>query len=174
MKKIILIFIITLTTFSLWGCSKNQLSKSDLFNKKQECAKFIDNEKNWLYDFTAMDYNHRWNYVNKYGEIWIERGKSEVLEIFYSKKINSCVSIIKIAYNIDMWWSFRYIIRDILNNTNIWDYFNWDYYNALVDENWDGKYDLGESINYPRECNKESEANHCKEYNKKIKELKWE
>jgi hypothetical protein len=59
MKKIILIFIITLTTFSLWGCSKNQLSKSDLFNKKQECAKFIDNEKNWLYDFTAMDYNHR-------------------------------------------------------------------------------------------------------------------
>jgi len=188
MKKILLLlpFLLLISSCSIdWNDDKdkkikelnndivnlNKKAEENTFNKKLECAKLINKEKKWLSDFTSMYYNSAWKNINKEWEMWIEKSRSEVLETFYSKKASSCISVIQISYNMDMSYSYRYIIRDVLENKTIWDYYNWDYYDSLINQYWDWKYDW-DDVNYPNACNNNSKINHCIEYYQKLNELK--
>ena len=149
----------------------NLKTEDDIFNKKIECSKLIDKEIKWLNDFTSMYYSSSWRVINKEWEMWLEKSRSEVLEIFYSNKESSCISVIQISYNMDMSYSYRYIIRDVLENKTIWDYYNWDYYSSLINQYWGGKFDWSDK-NYPNACSETSKINHCIEYYEKLSDLR--
>lgn len=65
----------------LAGCS-NGLSKSELFEKKQECAKYKDKIQN------EIDKEE----VESQQELWIYHSEN-IWEIFYSSKENSCFAL---------------------------------------------------------------------------------
>jgi len=145
MKKIFIIWIILsllLSSCSIdWDNEKDkkiaELEKqiqNDTFKKKQECAEDkLKMEKEW---YSTIE------------KIWKATGDPyswEVSEIFYSKKLNTCIYVFNIykIVDIDFEW------QEMLLNTYVFDFFS--------------KKEIISSIN-----NKDYEIE------KKIKDLKWE
>lgn len=147
-------------------------NEDELFNKKLECGKISNNADEWLKKYTEAYYDNGWRYVNTQSEMWAEKSRSEVSDIFYSKSNSTCVWLITLAYNIDMSWSYRYLLVDLLENRQIGDYRNEDYHMAYISKYWDNKFNWDGDNNYISACDKETEASHCKELYNKLNELK--
>lgn len=169
MKKFTSVLIVSCWLVLLGGCSLSPSPQQDLFSKKQECASYLDSEKNRLQDFTSIS---TWATTNKEWEIWILWIYSTVLEIFYSPEIDSCVSIIQLVYNVDMVHSYRYIVRDVLSNIIIWDYKDDDYYKAYILEYGNGSYDFNDTSKNISKCDENNTTAHCLQYYNKINSLK--
>lgn len=76
MKKFLLISLL-LGSIILAGCGQQQLSQNELFEKKQECNKYQDIADNFLHlKYPETD----WVYV-----------KYEILDVFFSKTLNTCL-----------------------------------------------------------------------------------
>ena len=88
----------------LWGCTTmNKLSQDELFQKKQEC---LSNK----------------NIVDKDNERLNENGiDCTIDEIFYSKSLNTCISVISCLMPIDdNNVGIFYMIGDISKQKNFW------------------------------------------------------
>ncbi len=132
MKKIFVLWVIL--SLLLTSCSIDWNDEKDLFTKKQECA----NNKSKM--------EEDWN--EEVRKIWIvswDPYRWEVSEIFYSKKLNSCLYVFNIYKEVNM----DYQWQEILLSTFIYDFLT---KKEIISSIWKEK----------------------SEVDNKIKELKWE
>lgn len=119
MKKLIII-ILTLSSIILAGCTTQTttLSTSELFEKKKECETHIINAQSWedKYYMESNTYKQR----------------SEVLNIFYSKKLNSCLYVwIRSIYSINGIGNETVLyIKDALTYETVFDIKEYESYNT--------------------------------------------
>lgn len=121
MKKSLLAIVILLLTLS--GCTREKtpviensiegktISESDLFERKKECAKYMEVATEKVKELTY--------------EITESAGKeAEFKKIFYSPKANSCLYTVYIkAYNNGLYQSTIYSVYDALSGEEIfWTY----------------------------------------------------
>lgn len=95
MKRLLLISVL-LGSIILAGCSQNWLSQDELFQKKQECAKYINiaEERMKYLESTNVSIN--------------------IDDIFYSSQLNTCILWLKAIYvNLDIYQE-SYDIYDLL------------------------------------------------------------
>jgi hypothetical protein len=115
MKKILLISVL-LGSLILVGCAKQQeLSQENLFEKKQECAKYMN-------DLTKRNEQYNYSDSDKNGSI---SNSSQIEEIFYSPVVNSCVftRTVTLFYKNEQGGNeinYWLIIEDALTHESIW------------------------------------------------------
>lgn len=79
MKKFLLLWVLGLAI--LTGCAQQGLSQSELFEKKKECKSYQ----------TQIEEKENKNLVNTYGSGKKQTLTYQVLDVFYSKKANTCL-----------------------------------------------------------------------------------
>lgn len=109
MKKIILGFV--LLTIILSGCSKSGYSQAEIFEKKQECAKYID----YIFkeeELTSLYTTYDWWWT------------AQLQGPFFSETLNTCFYWIIRTYSTNI--PKKYYIVNILNNEKLYDWFTSD------------------------------------------------
>lgn len=145
MKKIIW-FSFLLGLIFLGGCTTtNKLSQADLFQKKQECAKYQDVIKKEI-----QDYNDQIRQIEQ--SQWINMKHSRILwELFYSPIKNSCLYSIYLIEETAKW--------DTINWYKMKDFFDKGYEENFIMQDENGNWDIYGGYT---------------SYQNRLKELKWE
>lgn len=116
MKKLLIITLLLCAIVLGWCSLQKWLSQDEIFEKKQECAKY----RNEL-EKRNEQFNYSWNDQN-----WPYENSSIIDQIFYSPTQNSCLftRLADFHYSSDKWgikvdsW---FIIEDALTHEQIWN-----------------------------------------------------